>query len=478
MTITLSSLVYAITVGILFYTLRGELRVPLLTLASVGYAFFLNRKAGFILLITILLTWLIGLLIGTLRRKNRRKALFAVTGIGVALAALTLVLLKYLPGILEGRGVTEGPFVRLIVPIGFSFYIFQTISYFTDLSRGDAAPMRNPFHLALYLAWFPRFISGPIERANPFAEELNGIMRVRLRDAQRWKQVLHFLTIGVFMKLVIADRLGIVVDYLFEHHIGFGATFLLLGILFYTIQIYCDFAGYSYVALGLSLAFGIRLTENFLMPYCSANITEFWRRWHRSLSTWLKDYLYIPLGGNRLGTGRKILNTMIVFVICGAWHGYGWTFIIWGALHGVYSAVDALFREKGIRWIRSGISGRILTFLAVAFAWIFFRADSLATVKGYLQTMAEQGLRLHSFAAEAEVLHLGPVEWSVIALSVLTVLLLDAFAYRKRMSVPKMTAQMRPVFRYILLFVLLSATIIFGMYGPAYDSNPMIYMQF
>ncbi|MBO5999860.1 MAG: MBOAT family protein [Lachnospiraceae bacterium] len=478
MTITVSSILFASAVCLIFYNVRETLRLQLLAAASILYVFLLDRYAGWAVLITSVFTWGTGLLISRFSKKGNDRMKNIVSVIGIAVSTVSLILLKYVPSFALNRFESDHFITHFLIPLGFSYYIFQTISYFADLMSGRMHAVGNIFHLILYLSWFPRFVSGPIERTDEFIKEMNSSVSVRFAEPERWTQVIHYVVIGCFMKMVIADRLGVFVDIIFEKCDGFAAPVLLFGILAYAFQIYFDFAGYSYVAVGISQAFGIRLTDNFKMPYFSANITEFWRRWHISLSRWLRDYVYIPLGGNRRGKTRKILNTMIVFLICGAWHGTGFGFIIWGLLHGVYSAADSILSDKGVKAVREGVIGRILTFIGVCFAWLFFRAPSLDKAFLYLRTIQAVGLRLHSLEAELYVLGLDRYEMLIIAASILGILILEYTAYKRDILVPKMTAGMHAFPRYLLIFVLLASIVIFGMYGPAFDSSKMIYMQF
>ena len=478
MTITISSILFTAFVCLVFYNIRETLRLQFLTAASIIYVFLLSEYAGWVLLITAVFTWGTGLLISRLldKGKSRPARITAVSGIIISTAGL--IVFKYIPAFTAERFANDHFLTHILMPLGFSFYIFQTISYFAGLGSGKIPVIRNFFHLVLYLSWFPRFVSGPIERPGRFISELRSSVTVRFAEPERWTKVIHYIVTGCFMKMVIADRLGIFMDIIFEKCDGFAAPVLLLGILFYAFQIYFDFAGYSYVAAGVSQAFGITLTDNFKMPYFSANITEFWRRWHISLSSWLRDHVYIPLGGNRHGEARKILNTMIVFLICGAWHGSGPGFIIWGLLHGVYTAADTVLRDKGAKFIREGAAGRLLTFIGVCFAWVFFRAPSPDRAILYFRTIFKAGLRFHSLEAELAVLGLDRYEMLIIIFSVCGILLLEYAAYRRDILVPKLTAGLNAFPRYLLIFVLIFFIIIFGMYGPAFDSSKMIYMQF
>ena len=478
MVFSFASLLFATCSILVFYLIAPQLRPAVLLLSSLIYVFYLDIPTGIAVCLTALLSWGLGLVIGFLIQKKKTGLAKIVTALGIIATVSVLIAFKVL-GYLSSVHEEQDRFLyNIVMPIGFSFYAFQVISYFADLLKGSCKAVKNPFRYLLYLVWFPKFVSGPIERSGEYQAQLAKIREVRLFEYSRWVEVTQYIALGVAMKLLIADRFSPYVDMLFSHHEGFSTSWLLIGMLMYSLQIYFDFAGYSFVAVGVSLAFGIRLRENFRLPYLSSNITEFWRRWHMSLSSWLKDYLYIPLGGNRKGEARKILNTLIVFTICGIWHGTGWTFLIWGLLHGVFTALDTILSGKGIQWIRSGIPGRILTFLGVTFAWLFFRAENLSMAGGYLHALFSTGFRLHSFHAEREVLDFSTTDLKLVILFLLCFRILEYLAYKKETNVPEMIAKCPMAIRLSYLFILLTAIIIFGIYGPAYDANALIYMQF
>ncbi len=473
MEITATSLVFALFVGILFYSFRTRLRVFVLAAASLGYVFFLGREAGIAALYMAAFAYVYGLFIAIFAEHGRQKGAAAASWVGIAAVAMLLLFLK------EAKLITAAGdrFANLLIPIGFSFYSFQIISYFADIAAGRTRGDRSPLRMIIYLFWFPRFVSGPIWRKDDFNQQMKEVFTARLFDLVRFREAAAYIVTGFLLKMVVADRLAIYVGKIYENIDEYGGFWLLAGSVLYSFQIYCDFAGYSYAAVGLSRVFGIGLPENFRMPYMSENITEFWRRWHMSLSGWLRDYVYIPLGGNRKGYFRKAVNTLVVFLICGIWHGSGLSFLIWGLLHGVYSVIDSLLAGKGCTRIRSGVPGRIITFFAVNFAWIFFRAQDAAQAWKFVS-----GIFTHSWGWEALVNGWKSFEMSVqdiwvFALMITAVILLDAVAYIKDSSIPGILLLKKRVWRYSLFIILIFIVIIFGQYGPGYDAY-MIYMQF
>ncbi len=282
------------------------------------------------------------------------------------------------------------PVLRVILPVGISFYTFQTMSYTIDVYRGHLAPTRSLLDFALYVAYFPQLVAGPIERATHLLKQFS-VPRIVTRPMI--ESGCFLILRGLFRKVVIADGVAPLVNGIFNEPEYYSWMKLSLGAALFAIQIYCDFAGYSDIARGVSRLMGIELMVNFRQPYFSRNITEFWRRWHISLSTWLRDYLYIPLGGNRSGTGATYRNLALTMLLGGLWHGARWNFVIWGGLHGAYLAIHkfGLARRGHSPDIDSAprfTPGMVLriagTFVLVDFAWIFFRCASLADALGYL----------------------------------------------------------------------------------------------
>jgi len=297
--------------------------------------------------------------------------------------------------LLEGFGLhATTPTLRVLLPVGISFYTFQSMSYTLDVFRRRIEPVRGLLDFALYVAYFPQLVAGPIERARYLLPQ---ILRPRAPiDGARIRSALVLILIGFFRKIVIADALAPYVDQTFGSAATAGWMQLLIGIVAFALQIYGDFAGYSDIARGTSRLFGIELMVNFRQPYLSRNITAFWRTWHISLSTWLRDYLYVPLGGNRSGRARTYRNLMVTMLLGGLWHGASWTFVVWGALHGSFLIVHKLLggrpdEDVAPRFRMTDIAPTAATFGAVCFAWIFFRASSFAEASSYISGIV--GLR-------------------------------------------------------------------------------------
>lgn len=316
---------------------------------------------------------------------GRRRALLAVS---VAANLGILGFFKYYgffaesaADLLASLGLgADVPTLRVILPVGISFYTFQTMSYSIDVFRGRIPACRDPLAFAVYVSYFPQLVAGPIERARHLLPQFTN-PRTSPNSTAAGYAVLMIVR-GLFKKVAIADTLAPLVDRVFTGSADAGAISLVVGILAFGIQIYGDFSGYTDVARGSSRLLGIELMENFSQPYLSRSITEFWRRWHISLSQWLRDYLYVPLGGNRRGPRRTYINLMLTMLLGGLWHGAAWTFVVWGALHGAFLAMHkwwnpAAGAETGRPWRRLDLPATLVTFGLVHLAWVFFRADGI-----------------------------------------------------------------------------------------------------
>ena len=286
-------------------------------------------------------------------------------------------------------GVSMDPWsLKVILPVGISFYTFQTLSYSIDIYRRKLNPTRNLIDFAAFVSFFPQLVAGPIERASTLLPQ---IASRRKFDYEEGLTGMRLILWGMFKKVVVADTCAIYVNDVFANYTEYSGPTLLMGAVFFAFQIYGDFSGYSDIAIGTARLFGIRLMTNFKTPYFSRDIAEFWRRWHISLSTWFRDYLYIPLGGSRVGRWRAVRNTFVIFTVSGFWHGANWTFIVWGFIHAVMFLPLLLSGSNrknvgdvhGVPNLRE-LCGILATFAAVTLAWVFFRADSMSEAIGYL----------------------------------------------------------------------------------------------
>jgi len=288
--------------------------------------------------------------------------------------------------VLHSFGINEVGWTAIALPIGISFYTFQTLTYSIDVYRGVHKPLKNPFQYLVYIMLFPQMIAGPIVRFNQIADQIENRKDLETID----NKLLGFFrfVIGLAKKVLIANVLGAEADRVFglgESDLGFSQAWI--GVLAYTFQIYYDFSGYSDMAIGLGKILGFKFPENFNNPYISQSISEFWRRWHMTLGGWMKDYLYIPLGGNKVKSKKRLyFNLWFIFLVSGLWHGAAWNFIIWGAFHGFFLIIDRLFWLKIVEKIGK-IPSIIITFFITVIGWVLFRAESLYQIKYYIKSM-------------------------------------------------------------------------------------------
>ena len=368
----------------------------------------------------------------------------------------------------------QAPVLDIVLPVGLSFYLFQAMGYVIDVWRGRVEAQRSFVLHALFLSFFPQVVSGPIGRA---AELIPQFLEHHPFDWDRARRGLLRFLWGAFKKMVLADRLAVLVNTVFAAPETFGAVQVIGAAVAFSLQIYCDFSSYTDMALGVADSMGFTLRENFDAPYFARSIAEFWRRWHMSLSSWFRDYLYIPLGGSRRGTGRKYLNVFIVFVLSGLWHGAALTFVAWGLLNGLYQvagAVTAPLRDRGYRLLRIRTDGRLrhgvqvlTTFLLATVAWVFFKADSLSNALAVLAAMFRGPLWVRQ--------SMGLDRWELLAAAAGLLLLLAADLLGRRRDLGESwIKQPRPV-RWVILWVLLFACLIFGSYGAGYHAQDFMY---
>jgi alginate O-acetyltransferase complex protein AlgI len=367
-------------------------------LLAASYAFYAawNPPLALLLAGSTVIDWFVGLRLGTTRHPGRRRA-WLLLSLAVNLGALGFFkygsfLLANTVALLAQIGVHyRPPQLDLLLPVGISFYTFQTLSYSLDVWRGELRPVRSLRDFALFVSFFPQLVAGPIVRARDFLGQLDA-PPAPVRGRFGWG--LFLITVGLFQKVVLADvLLAPTAELVFGHTGPLQPVDAWAGALAFGLQILFDFAGYSTCAIGAALCLGFSFGDNFRWPYGAAGFSDFWRRWHISLSTWLRDYLYIPLGGNRRGPRRTLIHLLLVMLLGGLWHGAAWTFVVWGALHGGYLVVERAFFgiAGGVRWVRTpaaAAGGHLLTFAAVTVAWVFFRATDLGAAGRLIADMA------------------------------------------------------------------------------------------
>ena len=475
-----------------YFMIPKKLRCLWLLLAS--YAFYMSASPKYVvfLLFSTLVTYGGGLLVE--RAEPKKKKLYMWLTFLCSLGVLGL--LKYLDFLLgnvntvlgmAGMGPVNKPF-SIGLPVGISFYTFQSLGYMVDIYRGDTKAERNILNYALFVSFFPVILSGPIERSGNLLRQIRELPEKAIWNSGRVAGGLTLLLFGMFQKMVIADRIAILANQVFDNYHMYGTFGLTVGAIAYTIQIYCDFASYSMMAFGVAKVLDFGVTENFRTPYFSRSMREFWRRWHISLSSWFRDYLYIPLGGSRCGKGRRYFNLMVTFLASGLWHGASWSFVVWGGLHGLYQIIG--YELRGVKdrineklhtktdCFSYKLGQVLVTFCLTAFAWIFFRANSLSDAFGYIRRMLTKPDLWNLFNGGLYSLGLDRVEMNVLFVSLLVLLLADLVRYFRKQQLDAFLAEQNLWFRWSVLLALIAAVAIFGIYGPGYDAQQFIYFQF
>lgn len=372
-----------------------------------------------LLLISILWNFSFGLAIG---KTERRKKLFCAVAIFGNLSLLAYY--KYFGFLVENSPlvnyISEHRYSDIILPIGISFFTFQGISYLLDVYRKETPPENSIIRLGLYISFFPQLVAGPIVKY----KELSSFLTHRVTSIDKTVAGSMRFIRGLAKKVIIADTLALVVDAIFLENLSALPTAVAwTGVLLYSLQIYYDFSGYSDMAIGLGLIFGFKIPENFNYPYISQSIREFWQRWHISLSTWFRDYLYIPLGGNRLGNNRTLFNLCVVFFLTGLWHGASWNFVLWGLVHGLFMIVERLSSFEKVK-LPSFIK-HLYVLMVVGLSWVLFRLPSFADALVYYKS-------LFSFSSTGDwysYVLMTPYLWFVILLAIVF-----ALPVRKRLK--------------------------------------------
>ena len=450
-----------------YYLTPRRLRHYTLLIASCFFYCLFSCKAAAFLGASALSVYGCGLLVA----RHRRLATFSAVAVNLGL----LIYAKYANLLWPGASV--------IVPLGISFYTLQAISYIVDVSRGTCAAEKNPLRLLLYLTFFPIIMQGPISRYGQLAGQLWEGHRFSLDRTRDGAQLMLW---GFFKKMVIADRAALFVNSVYAVDSTSGGFMVVIATLLYAVQIYTDFSGCVDISRGIAQCFGIELVDNFQRPYFASSIKDFWRRWHISLSTWLKDYVYIPLGGNRHGTFRKHLNVVLVFAVSGLWHGTGCNYFIWGLLHGFYQIADSATAKARNRLYdlmavpRNTFSfvwaERAFAFLLVAFAWIFFRATDVSHACSLIGRIFEWNPWVLTDGTLLKA-GLATPDWFVLLAAIPVLVAVSSLkerGYRLRECLNRQIFW----FRWLVEYSAIVITLLAGVYGPGYAASQFIYMQF
>jgi D-alanyl-lipoteichoic acid acyltransferase DltB (MBOAT superfamily) len=474
----------ALAVAVYFALPGVRTRTAWLLVLSLGFYLLLSPMGLAVLVGITALTYVLGRLLDSAQAQTSRKAVLST---GLVAVIGTLAYFKYSGSLAALAGeLSQSPFasllpaVRIALPIGISFWTFQTVAYLVDVYRGKIKAERNPFLYALAVTFFPVVTSGPITRIQDLAASLREKHRF---DIDRLQPALLLIARGFFKKLMVADRLAVFTSPVFadpRHIEGPPGPVLLLAALCFSIQIYCDFSGYTDIVRGSARLFGVELPINFRAPYLAASVRDFWRRWHITLMDWLREYVYIPLGGNRKGTTRRYINLLAVFLVSGLWHGTGLTFLAWGALNGAYVMGEGLLEPMKERFLARTHTDRespviralgvLVTFLLITVAWVFFRANTLADAwyilthlflpgPGAFDRMGLPRIERHMLLASIAVVALADY-WTTKG---------DVLGWLNRRALP---------LRWLTYATVLFLLLVFGRYGGHYNAADFIYFKF
>ena len=475
-------LIFLIVAFSLYFIIPKKARHIFLLIVSYVFYMMWNYKLIFLILFTTVISFLGGILIH--KNKDNKKLKIFLMIISIILCLSVLVVFKYFNFLANifvsiANSISNNSYdyivFNIILPVGISFYTFQTLSYVIDVYTGKYEPEKNFFYYALYVSFFPQLVAGPIERSDnliPQFKEKEGINKENISIG------LRYMLKGYVEKILIADIIGLFVNPIFNNINNTNGLLVFIGSILFAIQILGDFSGYSNIAIGVARLFNIKLTKNFDEPYKAKSIKEFWRRWHISLSSWFKDYLYIPMGGSHVSTFRWIINILVVFIVSGLWHGAGYTFLIWGFLHGIYQVIGKLTlnaRNKLLTKMHfserlTNITRTIITFLLICFAWISFRSNSISDMlDAYRLLFTSWNFNHEYFLDVSSILNLNWINALLIVCPIVIYLFLDKLIFKIK------NRYISYLVYVVLAWGVISAYLYLGYLG---SSSTFIYFQF
>lgn len=471
-------LIFFPVVAIVLFLIPGRIRKYWLLISSYYFYMCWNAKYAVLIAFSTLVTYVCGILIES-GKSNKVKKLYVSLCAIINLAIL--VFFKYSNFLIDTMNSffrsTNGVrlnHIDILLPVGISFYTFQALGYIIDVYRGEKAE-RNLCNYALFISFFPQLVAGPIERAGNILKQIRMIKDTKADSVNIYNGLL-LMGWGLFQKIVVSDRLALVVDNIFDNYSEYGLIPIAFATILFAFQIYCDFDGYTNIARGAAQIMNFDLMVNFKQPYLATSVNDFWNRWHISLTGWFRDYLYIPLGGNRKGKCRQYINIMIIFLTSGLWHGAGWTFVFWGMLHGIAQIISRIRRDKRPSVFEYSLSTRIRkilgTFLIVDFAWFFFRVPDFETAISVIKQMFT---RLGDFGMITSCLDVS--NWRILLVGMVLVILVDIL-HDKSVSLRSVLIRQEIWLRYLVYLGIIVACIYMGVNSVDDVTHQFIYFQF
>ncbi len=460
-----------------YFLFNKKYKIYWLLLGSYFFYMSWNPKYALLMLFSTIVTYLSGILISRSKTKKEKKIWVALS---IIINLLILTIFKYYSFIIENitsvfKFINLPSTLNVLLPVGISFYTFQALSYTIDVYRNDVEVEKNFARYALFVSFFPQLVAGPIEKSKDLLKQFKEEHKF---NWDNFKDGLILMGIGFFYKLVISDRAALAVNQIYNNlpnYTNGGGLYLIIATVLFAFQIYFDFNAYSIIAKGSAKVLGYELTTNFNKPYFATSVKDFWRRWHISLSSWFKEYLYFPLGGSRKGFLRTQINLFIVFLVSGLWHGAAWTFVIWGIIHAIYQIIENIIRKitkkeesknKFIIAIKM-----LITFILVDFAWIFFRANTVNDAFLVISHLFDFGSPITK-----DLLGLDISNIIVLAFTLLITFILEAISTKH--SLKEWLNRRNIVVRWTIYYIIIFSIIIFGIYGPGYSAQEFIYFQF
>ncbi|MCH5279928.1 MAG: MBOAT family protein [Lachnospiraceae bacterium] len=490
-------LIFLPIVALVYFIIPKKIKYLWLLVASYYFYMCWNAKYALLIFASTVITFISGLLIEKIKNANyeatkqMRLKKWVVAGSFI----INLVILFYfkyinfalitLTKVFSSIHIQiNAPAFDIILPVGISFYTFQALSYTMDVYRDDIYAEKNFFKYALFVSFFPQLVAGPIERSKNLLKQLAVPKKFSFEEA---REGLLLMLWGFFLKIVLADRIAIFVDVVYGDYVTYSGYYIVLATMLFAVQIYCDFAGYSTIAMGTAKILRISLMENFDAPYLSTSVADFWRRWHISLTSWFKDYLYIPLGGGRKGKLRKYFNKMIVFLVSGLWHGASFSFIVWGGLNGLYQVIGEMLqpiRDKAVRILqlnRRSLGHKLIhivgTFVLVDFSWIFFRANQFTEALDIIKFMISEKNPWILFDGSIYNCGLDVKNFWLMMICIVILIFADCCKHKK-IVIREVIIKQDYWFRWLFIAFAVGFVLFFGKWGPSFDQANFIYFQF
>lgn len=493
---SLNYLLFLPVVLLIYFILPNKIKYIWLLVSSYYFYMCWNAKYVFLIFASTIITYVSGIVLEKVNNSQTIKKINVYKKLVVVASCITnlgiLIYFKYfnwgiqvITNALSHMNIRLNiPSVDIILPVGISFYIFQALGYTIDVYRGEIYAEKNIFRYALFVSFFPQLVAGPIERSKNLLKQLAVPHRFNFKNMEEGVLIMLW---GYFLKVVVADRIAIFVDCIYEESLQYAGYYYIVASILFAVQIYCDFAGYSTIAMGTAKIMGINLMCNFDAPYLSVSVSEFWRNWHISLTSWFKDYLYIPLGGSRKGSIKKYINKMIVFLISGLWHGASFTYLIWGGLNGLYQIIGEMCRPirdyfvKILGLHRESFGHRLVniigTFFLIDFSWIFFRANSMSQAVYIIKSILGANNPWILFDGSLYNCGLNQKNFQLMLIAIVILIVADVFKKRRISLINKVMVQ-DAWFQVVIISFSVILLLLFGIWGGEYNATGFIYFQF